>query len=365
MKQLLIVLILCCASIASYGQNSKAIVDKKQIKISLQLALDIYNNTPSDSIYALTDFKQIYKSPEVGFKNLWALYYNDSLEVYQFVIRGTVNESLSWLANYYSPMIAAKGSLELAKDNLVDYEFSSDPRAKVHAGWSMASMFLLPDIEHKLDSIYNKGAKQVIISGHSQGAAIATLITAALNQKQLNKQLPTDLQIKTYALAAPKVGDTYFSYDYLAKMNFRSFSIINAQDWVAQVPLTSQQLTDINPISPFNVENIKHSLQKIPWPKRWIARSIVNQIKKPSKKAVKKYQKYLGNMVFGFIKKDLPDLKEPTYELDSNYQTTGIPIILNGFDIKSYQDQFNNANQIMSHHNPDAYLFLLDYIDIP
>lgn len=347
------------------GQSIKPLADQDELKTSLLLAQDIYKKKSNDSIYVLTGFKQVYKSQEVGFKNLWALYYNKQSDIHQIVIRGTIEDPLSWLANYYSPMLLGKGQVELDSNQIVDYDFASDPRAKIHAGWTIASLYLLPDIEHKLDSIYQRGTRQVILSGHSQGAAIATLITASLRQKQIKNLLPQDLQIKTYALAVPKVGDTYFSYDYLNHTNFWSYSLINAQDWVAQVPLTSQQITDINQISPFNEQNIKQSIKKIAWPKRWVAKGIVNQIEKPSKKAVKKYQKYLGNMVFGFIQKQIPTLKEPVYAFNSNYQTTGIPIILSGIGSKAYQDKFNKPDHIMTHHNPEAYLFLLETYNLP
>lgn len=345
-----------CVSLA---QHLQPVADLREIKNSLYLAEDIHKPYASDSLHLLTQYKNIYRSPEMGLTNKWGLYYQEETKVAEVVIRGSVNKGISWLANYYAAMLPAQGTIALTPEHLVNYRFSEDEKASVHAGWTIASLYLLQDIKPKIDSLYRANTKEIIISGHSQGGVIAYLITAQLKQWQKENTLPRDIQFKTYTLAAPKPGNAYFAYQYEKTMHQWSYSLINTQDWVPEVPPTTQRLQDFNPISPFSRENIDKSMKKISWPKRWFARGIYNRVSTPTKKSVRRYAKLLGPFLFKEIQKSLPELQEPQYRQESNYSRCGTPIVLDGLQDPTYQNQFNQSDNIMSHHLPNAYLYLI------
>ncbi len=343
----------------SFAQQLKPTADLQEIEHSLYLAEDIHKPYTKDSLFLLTQYENIYRSPEMGLTNQWGLYYNKESRVAEIVIRGSVNKGISWLANYYAAMVPANGTIFLTPDHPVSYRFSDDDKASVHAGWTIASVYLLQDIKPKIDSLYQTNNKEILISGHSQGGVIAYLITAQLKQWQKEEILPRDILFKTYTLAAPKPGNNYFAYQYEKTMTQWSYSIVNTQDWVPEVPPTTQRIQDFNPISPFSKENIDATIKKVSWPKRWFARGLYNRVSNPTKKSVKRYAKLLGPFLFKQINKTLPDLQEPTYRQESNYSRCGNPIILDGLTNQAYLEQFNKPENIMSHHLPNAYLFLL------
>src|ERR1700754_4210184 len=87
-----------------------------------------------------------YRSKELGLRNNWSFYLrNDNVGAIN--IRGTVPATSSWRENGYSTMIAATGSLQLNHSTVFAYKLSTDPRATVHTGWTIALAFLAPEIE--------------------------------------------------------------------------------------------------------------------------------------------------------------------------------------------------------------------------
>lgn len=353
--------LLACLFVSSlsYAQNLKPQLEKQEVLNSAILANDIHEAYSVDSLRQITGYTNIYRSPEVGLTNMWGLYKNNASNVHEVVIRGSVNKGSSWLANYYAAMIPSQGKIQLDNKTTVDYKLSDDERATVHAGWTIASLYLLQDIKPKIDSLYKNNVKELIISGHSQGAAIAFLLTANLIQMQQQSLLPKDMQFKVYAIAPPKPGNMYFAYQYEKMTKNWSYAIINTQDWVPEVPPTTQTLRDFNEISPFSEGEVKQALKKLSWPKRIFARAIFNKIKNPPEKSVKRSKKYLGSFVFSMVQTHLPELKEPTYSSNSNYARCSNPIILDGQADPEYQREFHKPESIMTHHLPPAYLYLI------
>src|SRR5690606_17113241 len=127
--------------------------------------------------------------------------------------RGSTLNQASWLANFYAAMVPAKGELQLSKDEVFSYELASSPLAAVHVGCLVATGFLAGDIQGQIDSCYSEGMKEFLIVGHSQGGAIAYLLTAHLLNLQKQQKLPHDIRFKTYCSAAPKPGNLYFGYE--------------------------------------------------------------------------------------------------------------------------------------------------------
>lgn len=86
-----------------------------------------------------------YRSPIVGLENAWELWVSpDSIAAIS--IRGTTENSISWLANFYAAMVPAKGELKLASNDTFTYELAQNPNAAVHVGWLLSTAFLIKTI---------------------------------------------------------------------------------------------------------------------------------------------------------------------------------------------------------------------------
>lgn len=182
-------------------------------------------------------------------------------------IRGTTASSTSWLENFYAAMVPATGSLKLAKDNVFNYQFATNPRASVHVGWLMGLGYMAKDIKLKIDSCYKLGYRDFYLTGHSLGGGISFMLTAYLRMLQKNGQPPVDIRFKTFSSAAPKPGNLYFAYDYEAlTAGGWAYNVVNTADWVPESPLSIQTVNDFNKTNPF--VNAKSTMKKQPLPKR-------------------------------------------------------------------------------------------------
>src|SRR5215218_9747938 len=91
------------------------------------------DSTPPPSLY-----KMVYRSAVVGLDNRWDLWLRNDEKVAVISIRGTTASPVSWLANFYSAMIPASGSLQLNDSTTFTYKFAADEKAAVHVGWSLS-----------------------------------------------------------------------------------------------------------------------------------------------------------------------------------------------------------------------------------
>jgi hypothetical protein len=194
--------------------------------------------------------------------------------------------------------------------------------------------------------------------GHSQGGAINYLLTAYLYSLQKQNILPGDIRFKTYCSAAPKPGNLFFAYYFESiTENGWAFNVVNSADWVPETPVSIQTLNDFNETNLF--KNAKSDIKKLKFPKNIILKKIYNKLDKPTKKAQKRYEKYLGKMTSKIIKKSLPDFVPPQYFESNNYVRTGNTVVLFAGD--DYYEKFPAvSHDISTHHNFKAYLYLLD-----
>jgi hypothetical protein len=349
----------CLSPVNSFGQQGKLLpgFDKAEflelLKISFRQGDSLYNpDLPPPLVY-----NKIYRSQEMGLDNRWDLWVSDqSLAVIS--IRGTTVEAISWLENFYAAMVPAKGRLKLSNDFIFDYHLSDDNKAAVHTGWLIATAFLSRDILPKIDSLANKGFREFYIMGHSQGGAIAYLITAHFLNLQKQKLLPDDYVFKTYCSAAPKPGNLYFAYSFenLTKGGW-AFNVVNSADWVPESPFSIQTTMDFNPSNPF--VNAKSTIRKAPFFKRIAMNYFYNSLDKPTRKANKRFQKQLGKTLGGFIKKSLPEYEEPEYYNSNNYTRAGQNIVLYA-DSAYYRLFPDNPDNVWTHHMFEAYLYLTE-----
>lgn len=310
-------------------------------------------------IGAPVNYDFVYRSPVVGIENCWDLWVSKDHKVAVASIRGTTEAAASWLANFYSAMVPAKGTLQLSKTDTFHYELASDPKAAVHIGWLVGTAYLAKDILPKIDSCYKSGIKDVVIFGHSQGGGIAYLLTAYLLNLQYSGKLPSDIQFKTYCSAGPKPGNLFFAYEYEAMtQNGWAFNVVNTADWVPEVPFSVQTINDFNGTNPF--KDARKVIRKQKFPVRFVMKRVYKKLDKPTRKAQRNFQKYLGNMAAKALKKGtLKEYTTPDYYKSNNYVRTGNTIVLTP-DEEYYKKYPYASQEMFMHHYHGPYIQLAE-----
>lgn len=300
------------------------------------------------------DFHRILRSPEVGLLNRCEIFIRQDSVVF-LSLRGTVNQPLSWMANFFTGMIPANGTIILAANDTFHYQLATYPGATIHAGWTIGLGFMSHYFLPVLDSLLQKGYHNIIVTGHSQGGALSYLCTSYLHYK-LGKKYPF-MRLKTYASAAPKPGNLYYSYDFESiTSNGYGFRVVNAADWVPESPVSVQGVHDFNAVNP--VTNASKAIKKQPFSKRIVYLHIYNRMKNGNQSAIKRLVHHLGGNVKKMVKNTLSGLVLPPFVQSMNYTVAGSPIILMPDEEYSKQFIFDDKN-IFIHHNYAAYQYLL------
>lgn len=355
-------LFICLQFLYSFlsAQTLKPGFDPKEYLNVLSISFGKY-----DSIAKLKggvpEYKRIYRSPVKGLDNRWDLWQSSDTKTTLINIRGTIASTPSWLANIYSAMVPAKGTVQFNDSTSFSYQLATDSTATVHVGWLLSLGSIVGDMEQKIKDQYAKGVKDFILSGHSQGAGITFLVRSYLYYRTKEGALPADITYKTYCSAAPKPGNLQYVYDYdFINKGGWSFTVVNAADWVPETPYSIQKLNDINPMNPF--VNIKSVLKKQKYFVRLYARGVYNKMNRSTRKAAQRYEKYLGKKVGKQVRKIWPQLKHPGFAHTMNYSRAGTPIIL--LPDAAYYERFpNDAGKgygIWKHHVFEAYWLLTE-----
>jgi hypothetical protein len=299
-------------------------------------------------------FKMVYRSKVLGIDNRWDLWINQNIAVIS--IRGTTNTNRSWLANGFSAMLPAKGTLTLNDNQKYDYELATHPEASVHAGWLICSVHLYQDIFPKIDSLYKSGIRDFVITGHSQGGVVANLLTSLILH---DENLPKDIQFKTYASAAPKPGNLNYAYEYESRTQLGwSYNVVNAADWVPESPNSIQTSNDYNTTNPFS--DFKSKLKNEKPSRRLILKYVYNRLNKPAKKSQKNHRKYLGKKTMKLLKIESNSI--PEFSESIAYTRAGNTIVLYPSD--AYKEKFKDTeDDLFVHHFLKAYLFLLNELE--
>ncbi|MBC6367792.1 lipase family protein [Algoriphagus sp. AK58] len=302
-------------------------------------------------------FSLIYESPLVGLENKWYLWIEEGKKTAWFTIRGTANNPTSWLANFYAAMIPAKGSLKIRDDYQFNYQFAEYPKAAVHVGWTLSTGALAETLVPKIDSLYQAGFRDFMISGHSQGGAIAYLMTAHLHQLKKEGRWDDHIRIKTYASAAPKPGNLFFAYHYeFITQGGWAFNVVNASDWVPEVPFSIQTVNDFNMVNPFS--DASEFIKEQKFPQKLVFKKVYNKLNKPTQKAQKNFEKFLGKYAGKQVLKTLPEYQSPSYFQSNHFTRTGNFIVLQPTD--SYRKIFpDDKEKVFLHHGLRPYYFLL------
>ena len=312
------------------------------------------NKVPAPENYTLK-----YRSPSMAFDNRWDLWQHEANPVAVIAIRGSIQTEASFLANLYAAMIPAQGEIQLDSDFKFNYQLSEDPAAAIHVGWFVAMAYLSRDIVPKIDSCYKEGIKDFLVTGHSQGGGITFLLTSYLHSLQKTGKIPADIRFKTYCSAGPKPGNLAFAYSYEHENRDWAFNVVNPADWVPDVPFTVQTIDDFTEVNPF--KGAKAIIKKQKFPKNLALKHIYNKLSKPSKRAQKNYQQYLGKMLSKTVTKQIPDFKIPEYFQSNYYVRTGTMVVL--YPDQEYFEEFKEdpaKPNIWLHHLPINYFYLIN-----
>jgi len=206
------------------------------------------------------------------FDNAWAAWKSlQDEQLYAVVIRGTVGASSSILDDVLSTSIRACSGLQVkTPDNLMRrlplsmVSSANAANAAVHMGfiWGTAILLYHTDLGILRYLLGLPAGSRILIAGHSQGAAIATLLHAMLLHASTDATgpladalKPKEFQYKSYVFAQPKPGNWQFGHDYAQMAGNRGMGLClnNSRDWVPQVPLTVDLPDEVtnNPIDPY------------------------------------------------------------------------------------------------------------------
>lgn len=190
-------------------------------------------------------------------QNAWLLYegIGEFAGSYAIAIRGTVfSNQPSATEDAWFHAVGAKGFLS-AKVN-----FAESDSATLHSGFAHATFSLLLDDRYGVLRILEqnniKPNARLYIVGHSQGAAMATLVHAFMHYAMKNDERAANpvfelkgknFKLKSYGFAQPKPGNYAFSVDFASITQRYDSSIVinNHIDPVPQVPLTLEATGDI------------------------------------------------------------------------------------------------------------------------
>jgi Lipase (class 3) len=197
----------------------------------------------------------IFDSPVMGsFDNKWQLWQRKENGPFAIAIRGTVAKADSIIEDLISLMIKAAGTITVSGASC-SFRFAADPEAGVHLGFALGTLLLINEptngILVRLRERVPAGS-DVYITGHSQGAAIATLLRSCLHYAGI---VPANQACKTYVFAQPKPGNDHYAEDFdsLFCNPPMAFRVNNTLDWVPEVPFTLQMPQDIDAPNPLTV----------------------------------------------------------------------------------------------------------------
>lgn len=305
--------------------------------------------------------KMVYRSDSVGLNNRWDLWIRDD-SVGIISIRGTVMSQNSWAEDFYAAMVPASGSIIIKNDFVFSYKLAESHKANVHAGWLIGLAYLSNSIVTKINEYHAQGIKNYLIIGHSQGGALAYLLTSYLHYLD-KERIPPDVNFKTYCSAPPKPGNLFYSYDFdFITRGGWALRVYNSEDWVPETPLSVQTVRDFSEVNPYS--DREFLLVKMNFIEKIIFDYILGKLKGSLDDARDIVNEYFGSEVYKHsIKKFLPEFPEPHYTGDAYYYPCGVPVVL--MKQPGYDEILKSETKIpllFKNHMIAPYYFLLNKI---
>ena len=352
-KVILGILFVFVNSICLKAQVLKPGFDAQEYLEILRISARISSDTNRTKLKGPESFQKIYSSNETKLYNKFDVWINASSKIAVLSFRGTVRNKSSWAENFYSSMHPATGEIKYDSSTFT-YKLSADSLSKVHLGWLVALSDLSTGFIAQLNMLQNQGYKNLIITGHSQGGAIAFLARAFLHYTTLFDD--SKWTIKTYCTAPPKPGNQFFAYDFESYNYGWAYRIINPLDWVPDMPITLQGSNEVNKPNPF------FELNKTLKTQSFLTRNgglfVYNKLNNGVRKAQKRFMKYNNGLSFRVLKEAKSDI--PKYK--KNYAQYYFPCA-NGIILKptnNYIEWSKSQKQdLFLHHMKTPYEFLL------
>ena len=304
------------------------------------------------------NFKLDYRSEINGFDNRWDLFTNGEIGVIS--IRGSVGSAISWTENFYAGMIPAEGEITINDTVNFKYKLAEREGALVHVGWTLGLASMANDIVSKINDYYKKGYKEFYVIGYSQGATIAQLLRSYLYYLP-EGTIPNDIRFKTVAMACPKAGNMEYSFDYtFINRGGWEYRLINASDWVPQVPFTIQRLDDMPKYNPFN--DIDEALKGMKSMQRSVVKGIYKKLVRKINGASEALVNVFGNKIRWVIAKSRPAMKGHAFKKSFSYFPAGTTYITKGAAIP---EDLNKMRAIFYNHRHLVYIksIIKDYQD--
>jgi hypothetical protein len=218
-------------------------------------------------------------------------------------------------------------------------------------------VFLSEDIVSKIKTLNDKGVYYFIITGHSQGAAIAQLLRSYLENAP-NELVNKNNNFKTYVFASPKPANTYFARNYSNNYQNSSFIINNPKDPVINLPLTKDNSSFFDLDEAYeHLSDTNKSYFKT------IAIKAVGKILSGGKDSL--YLRKSGNNIQKQLNKFVGEIKMPEYVPDMDYTYPVKPIYIEpfayyNFNNKKFYREFDmDSSKMFYQHKP--YLYFLEY----
>jgi hypothetical protein len=246
-----------------------------EAQLLLEIAQKTYDGTPTRTLVSTTCGvpgvpnpsdnwtirKDLTPTSSTLLDNYWQVWQNESVTTqYAIAVRGTVATAESVLADLLLPLINARFAIKVGPLSLPFYlaqdEGDSAVKAGVHSGFALSLLLMLFTTDKPLFLTLLQLAQagnDVYITGHSQGASIATLMTSLVRRSTVLFKGPS---YKTYTFAPAKPGNDHYAYDYaqLVGVDGYGWAVVSSQDWVPQAPFTLEWIQDFNtpnPLRPF------------------------------------------------------------------------------------------------------------------
>ena len=162
--------------------------------------------------------------------------------------RGTGNNLQEWINNFKITQV----SYDNNKNNLELPSFMVENKnIKIHDGFFIMYDEMINPILETIKTYYKQGM-QIVVTGHSLGAAVSTILGADL------KSVGYD-NVTVYTFASPRVGNEALT-DYIDHIKLPLFRVVNTEDIVPQIPLpVSPNLQQFDDPSFYSHCGIEHS----------------------------------------------------------------------------------------------------------
>jgi len=298
----------------TYGQLRTGFnVEEAKFTIAMCNSYNFIEQYGNNSGIVPSEFKLFYTSDILSMDNKFEVYENGAVGVINY--RGSTANIFSWVENCYSAMIPAKGVIKM-NDSFHKYTFSVDQKSAVHAGYALTIVILSDKIEEQIKDLNKKGIYNIIITGHSQGGALATMTRAYLENLPKDR-LSVKNNYKTYSYAQPMCGNLEFSEEYNTKFskNNTSYFITNPKDPVPYLPFNYEEgkLVTKKKVAGWLLGESEFSLRKLG--KNAFIRSFESLLTK--------YVKGSNALINKLVSLKLGKVEMPEYVADINYYPTG------------------------------------------